>query len=197
VLLAVGATISRQPGLGLLQVAAVDEERGKSGACGTGTGMTRHPKLGAAERRAALLTALRGSEWVAGTAQGLNMVAAHINILVVIFLEALPALLLCVVWGTVLRSQNSAGPSHDNTKWFLAITSLSFLWFAISGFLRTVIGPDYSTRRYGTIGANLAANVALAVFTLFGKHPLRRRIAFSMGVVAFDWLFAWAMSSVI
>jgi hypothetical protein len=40
--------------------------------------MTRHPKLGAEERRTALLTALRGNEWVAGIGDGPNVVKVSV-----------------------------------------------------------------------------------------------------------------------
>ncbi len=116
-------------------------------------------------------------------------------ILVVVWVFLLlPVLPLSMLWA---RAYRQASLLRGLVLVIAVTVTLSFLVFVVSSEAEFLIGRHYTTRRYITIWVNLGLMIAGAVLSVLARTPLKWRLFAACVVVALDWLYAWAVSSVV
>ncbi len=105
---------------------------------------------------------------------------------------ALPSIPIALGWravhqSTSIRSERSA---------LLLLASASYGWILLGLFFPWTMGPDYSSRRYATILANLIVMVALALWAAVRGRDLRS-VSMSSLATASVWFYVLAVNSVV
>jgi|SRR5215468_1307026 len=120
-------------------------------------------------------------------------------VIILVMLVALPGIPIIFAWDKVLkeRSKGLYQAAAISTYLPLLVTSLSFAWLVVGLVWGSAIGPDYTTRRFSVIYANLGVVIANAIFSVFVRSPVRGLISLASVAVALDWFYAAAISSVV
>lgn len=113
---------------------------------------------------------------------------------IVVVLLASPLIPLTLAWRGVL-TKRFLGDRRDPV--FLIVTTLSYLLMVSSLAFHGLVGPDYSSRRYLTIYANLLLMVAVAIWTTIRRGSLAALMPLISALVALVWAYALMVSSAV
>jgi hypothetical protein len=120
-----------------------------------------------------------------------------VSILVFLFLVIVPGVPLALSWRRRFKRDLAVDEHSSISTWLLVTITVSFVWLVVGILWRPLIGPDYSTRRFSTVYANLAIIVVAGLIALFIKLPAKRLLIGSICAVAIDWLYALVVSSAV
>ena len=119
-------------------------------------------------------------------------------LLVSFILVVLPAIPLFLVWSRSLRNPGAESESAiSRTRIETGIITVSFLLFLSALFWSSIIGPDYSHRRFAIIYANLAIAILVCVVSAFGPRRFKIPLIAASAVVAIEWAYLAVVNSVI
>ncbi len=108
----------------------------------------------------------------------------------------IPAIPLTGAW-LRMSSAMRATETHWRLAGFLLILQSASLLHILLGILNSrLLGPDYSSIRYGIIGTWLVISVVTAGLGII-KNPIRWLVVVVGIYLAFDWLYIGAVSSVV
>ncbi len=110
-------------------------------------------------------------------------------------LVAVGAVPLLLAW------RRAAAPAQQGNaslaKPVLVVVTLSFLLFICGLVWKPLLGADYTSRRYTTIYLNLAIMVICTAAAIVRGRQHRTAVATSAAIIALEWLYVAAVSSVV
>jgi len=109
---------------------------------------------------------------------------------------ALPSIPIIAAWVQIFRLSKSTMPVVKPLI-PLSLTTISYGWVLVGIFLAAVIGPDYSSRRFITIGINFVVMTVLALYALILEKRLKWVEFVACALTASVWLYAAVVSSVV
>jgi hypothetical protein len=98
----------------------------------------------------------------------------------------LPLPLLAIAW-----SRTNRKPIEFS---ILTLSAALFVSAAVRGLKLILLGNDYSTRLFTTIGINLLMALALGIYLGVKRRPFA---ALAGGILAVGWLVVWAINSAV
>ena len=120
-----------------------------------------------------------------------------ITALVFLLLVIVPGIPLTLAWRRRFKRAPAVDERSSTSTWLLVTITVSFVWLVVGILWRPLIGPDYSTRRFSTVYANLGIIVVTGLIALFIKLPAKRVLISSVCAVAIDWLYVLVVSSAV
>lgn len=108
-----------------------------------------------------------------------------------------PLLPIAWAWIRLARARASMDREAVLATALLSITTLSFVVFFAGMMLPVVIGPDYSRRRFATIGVNLGAMGLVTLLASLATRRFRPPLVLSSTFSGVVWVYAAAMSSMV
>jgi hypothetical protein len=119
-------------------------------------------------------------------------------LLVSFILVVLPAIPLFLVWSQSLRNPSAESASAiSRTRIETSIITASFLLFLSAMFWSSILGPDYSHRRFAIIYANLVIAILVCLTASFGPRRFKTPLITAGAVVAIEWAYLAVVNSVI
>ena len=117
------------------------------------------------------------------------------TILVLIILATVPGIPLVMAWRRIILGAEET--YHFSTLPLLVLITGSF-FLLLSGLLwRSIIGLDYTTRRFTIIYVNFGIVVLSGICAVFYKNALRTPLLLSALFVSLEWLYSATVSSVV
>jgi hypothetical protein len=119
-------------------------------------------------------------------------------VLVFIVLAILPAIPLLVTWQRFREDGaiESAAPL-SRVRIEAVLTTLSFMLLLAGLIWSSVLGPDYSRRRFTMIYANLAVVAVVCLASLLGSRRYKLPLSIASCIVALEWIYLAVVSSVV
>lgn len=115
---------------------------------------------------------------------------------ILLFLVLAPGITIAIAWYRKLK-QHPKRSWNGRIQLSLALQTLSFVWLLAGLVHGTIIGPDYSTRRFAVICGNITVAFLSIFLSASAQDSLRSVVAAAGGAVAFDWLYLAAVSSAV
>jgi cytochrome c oxidase assembly factor CtaG len=105
---------------------------------------------------------------------------------------------LLLVWNRSLRNSSAESASAiSRTRIETSIITASFLLFLCALFWSSIIGPDYSHRRFAIIYANLAIALLVCLASAFGPRRFKIPLLTASAIMVIEWAYLAVVNSAI